>query len=249
MKAAAMERGGKEDGVRRTSCALFDLDETLFDHAYSCRQGIEAMKERYPALRRLPTEELEAIFWRHLNGRYGDVLQGRVGMAQSRLERIALLFEACGVRASRERTEEAAALYVKAYERSARAIPGAAKLLAELRRAGWRAAVVTNGFAAVQAAKLERIGLAGAIDALVASEQAGAAKPDRRIFEAALARCGARADEAVMIGDLWETDIVGAAGAGIRRRIWLNRRGDPVPDPALAETVREPLEVLRLLLS
>ena len=54
------------------------------------------------------------------------------------------------------------------------------------------------------------------VDAVVTSAGAGAAKPDPRIFEAALAAAGCRADEAVHIGDSPENDGRGAEAAGIR---------------------------------
>ena len=41
-------------------------------------------------------------------------------------------------------------------------------------------------------------------------------KPSRAYFEAALAELGAAADEAVMVGDDVESDVVGAKAAGLR---------------------------------
>lgn len=64
------------------------------------------------------------------------------------------------------------------------------------------------------------------VDAVVTSAEVGAAKPDPRIFEAALAAAGCSAAEAVHIGDSSDTDVAGAAAAGIRAI--LLRRGDGV---------------------
>ena len=75
------------------------------------------------------------------------------------------------------------------------------------------------------------------------SEEVGVAKPDARVFEAALSRLGGTPDEAVMIGDSWSSDIVGATGLGIRA-IWLNRYDRPCPDSSLATEIRslEPVD-------
>lgn len=226
---------------------LFDLDETLFDHKFACERGIEALSARYPVLGNKPIGELERLFWDHLNGQYKEVLAGKIEMKASRLERIALLFKMCGHALPDEELRAAEALYVEAYGRSFRAVPGAPELVTKLREAGCRIVVVTNGFESVQADKLNRIGLQGRIDALITSEKMGWTKPDRRLFESALASCGGFApEEAAVIGDLWDVDIVGAFQAGIRA-IWLNRRNDPVPDPTLADVISEPMEAWPLL--
>ena len=68
--------------------------------------------------------------------------------------------------------------------------------------------------------------LAGAgieVDAVVTSAQVGAAKPDTRIFAAALAAAGCSPDEAVHVGDSADADG-GAEAAGIR--LVLLRRAD-----------------------
>jgi len=102
-----------------------------------------------------------------------------------------------------------------------------------LRAGGWRVAVVTNGDAHAQRAKLEHLGLPALLDALCISGELGIRKPDPRIFEVAAARCGEELDGAWMVGDA-EADILGARHAGIRS-VWLHRgrtwpRSDVRPD-------------------
>jgi len=50
---------------------------------------------------------------------------------------------------------------------------------------------------------------------VVLSEAANALKPDKRIFEYALQLNNATASETIMIGDSYESDIIGARKAGI----------------------------------
>lgn len=64
-----------------------------------------------------------------------------------------------------------------------------------------------------------RFGVADAIDAVVSSHSCGWQKPHPRIFERALALAGARADEAFMVGDRLDADIVGASRLGMRS-VW-----------------------------
>jgi putative hydrolase of the HAD superfamily len=51
----------------------------------------------------------------------------------------------------------------------------------------------------------------------------GVAKPDRRLFEAALELAGVSAAEALHVGDSYEEDVVGARAAGIEP-VLLRRR-------------------------
>jgi putative hydrolase of the HAD superfamily len=53
------------------------------------------------------------------------------------------------------------------------------------------------------------------------SEEVGINKPQPGIFEIALERNGITADEAVMIGDSYSSDITGAKAAGIDQ-IWIH---------------------------
>jgi HAD superfamily hydrolase (TIGR01509 family) len=105
-----------------------------------------------------------------------------------------------------------------------------------LRDAGWRIAIATNGGARQQAAKIRQAGLDRYVDAVAISGEVGAAKPDRRLFEAAAQRCGARLSAASwMVGDCPDRDVAGAQQLGIKT-IWM-RRGrlwDPAAAPPTA---------------
>jgi FMN phosphatase YigB (HAD superfamily) len=61
-----------------------------------------------------------------------------------------------------------------------------------------------------------RLGLEPYLRFAVTSEQVGFAKPDRRIFQAALEKAGVKADEAIFVGDQYRIDVVGARNAGIQ---------------------------------
>jgi len=78
---------------------------------------------------------------------------------------------------------------------------------------------LTNGNAC-----LEQIGIRDLFDDVVTAVDAGAAKPARPMFDAAVGRAGVRPDEMLHVGDHPEFDIAGAAGAGLRTA-WMNRNG------------------------
>ncbi len=78
---------------------------------------------------------------------------------------------------------------------------------------------------------LARVGLDALLDGVVTSAEVGAAKPDPRIFEAALELAGVSAGEALHVGDSLEEDVAGAHAAGIEV-VWLNRGRADLPSRA-----------------
>jgi len=93
--------------------------------------------------------------------------------------------------------------------------PHAAEVLDAVRRAGLRAAVISNSNGSVRSI-LESLGLTDRLDFVVDSAEEGVEKPAPRIFELSLARAGVAPDQAVYIGDLYSIDVRGARAAGMR---------------------------------
>ncbi len=80
-------------------------------------------------------------------------------------------------------------------------------------------AVATNGDLGVEA--LARAGLDRYASVVLTARGLGVAKPERAFFHAALARVGSSPPEAVMVGDSYGSDVVGAKGAGLKA-VWFN---------------------------
>jgi putative hydrolase of the HAD superfamily len=91
----------------------------------------------------------------------------------------------------------------------------AAPALRALRSGGASIVVVSNWDHSLHE-RLAETGLAPLVDGAVASAELGRAKPDRAIFEHALALAGARAADALHAGDRPEEDVGGALAAGLR---------------------------------
>ena len=101
--------------------------------------------------------------------------------------------------------------------------PGVRTALRSLRER-FKVIAVTNGNA-----NLEKIGIRDLFDDIVSAAQAGAAKPERRIFDAAVKAGGAAAAQTVHVGDDPLRDVHGARDAGLRA-VWVNRNGVDWPD-------------------
>lgn len=99
-------------------------------------------------------------------------------------------------------------------------------LLQSLKYRGYKVGVVTNSIFPGELfdPSLASLGIAGYIDALVSSADAGRGKPDPLPYTATLARLGVDAQEALFVGDRLDTDIAGARAAGMRAAL-IDRRG------------------------
>lgn len=96
-----------------------------------------------------------------------------------------------------------------------RGADGSASTLAQLRDRGYRIAVVSNADGRVRAL-LEAAGLAPLLEFVVDSAEVGVEKPDPRIFHAATGRLGLAPKECAYVGDIYEIDVLGASGAGLK---------------------------------
>lgn len=114
--------------------------------------------------------------------------------------------------------------------------PDAAPALRALRAAGCALVVVSNWDFSLHE-RLEQAGLARLVDGALASAELGAAKPERAVFERALALAGAAAEHAWHVGDSVREDVEGARAAGVRP-VLLARGGDAPRAPAGVPVLR-----------
>lgn len=95
-----------------------------------------------------------------------------------------------------------------------RLMPHALEVLDYL-RPKYKLYILSNGFAELQSRKMQSAGITHYFDGMVLSEDVGVNKPGAEIFNHALQMAGTTADRALMIGDNYAVDIVGAQGVGI----------------------------------
>lgn len=97
---------------------------------------------------------------------------------------------------------------------------GAIELLTALKIRGIKLGIITNGSVASQHAKIEQVGLRSYFDAIIVSDEVGCKKPDRKIFELAVARLDTQPHVCMFVGDHPVNDVQGAREAGLQP-VWL----------------------------
>ncbi len=214
---------------------FFDLDDTLFDHQYSRRCGFMALKAMHPALLLADIRSMETVHERLIWMNYERVLDGEISIHDAMTERICTVCTLFGFTLAPEDIHDTVRQYDAEYRKNRRAVPGSRELLELVHREA-ATGIITNGFRDLQEEKIAICGISPLIDLLVISEEARYKKPDKRIFETALALADADPAESVYIGDSWDIDILPASACGMKA-VWLNRYGLPCPDPARAQEI------------
>ena len=102
--------------------------------------------------------------------------------------------------------------------------------------------IITNNGTPYMEQALERNGLRPA--GVISADTVRAYKPHREIFDEALRLSGCTTDDAVHIGDSYDTDVMGARGAGIHP-VLLHRGGAQVHEDV--DTVDDLTQALKLL--
>jgi putative hydrolase of the HAD superfamily len=232
--------------VRFPEAVFLDLDDTIFDHQHARRSALAEMQQLYPALAGHSVISLETAHERHLQATFALLSAGKITLPDSRRERQRLFFGDYGVELSPSEAGQAEEHYRRAYDASRRPVPGIIPLIDAVRARGMKVAVITNGLPIEQNEKILLCGLANKLDSVVISGQLGVWKPDKAIFEHALANLGLIPGKAVMIGDSWRNDVLGARNAGIPA-IWFNRYDEAYPedgsrDRVITVTSLEPME-------
>jgi putative hydrolase of the HAD superfamily len=183
---------------------LFDLDETLILRSGAIRAFIKDQYRKFAA-------ELGGISEADYTGRFIEVEKNGVIGKDVVYPELVRELGITGV-SSDTLLED----YRARYPDFASPSPDAVETVRALHMGGTKTGVLTNGNARVQNAKIDSIGLRDALDTVVISEEVGLKKPDPAIFSLGVKNLGLRAAEVLFVGDNPETDIVGAAAAGLQ---------------------------------
>lgn len=224
---------------------FIDLDDTLYDFSAASR---EAFKETYDLLhyeRFFDSFDHYTSIYSPYNlelwGLYGE---GKITKEELNRRRYSHPLETVGITdpglASTFCREALSRIPTKG-----NLIPGATELL-EYLRPKYRMFILSNGFKELQSRKMQTAGIDGYFDALILSEDIGVNKPNRELYEHALQSTDSRLEESIMIGDMFETDIVGAANIGMQQ-IYFNPKGKKGHPFAPTYEVRELLQIKEIL--
>jgi 2-haloacid dehalogenase len=203
---------------------IFDAYGTLFDFASAAARCPDVPVERRAALTALWRDKQVQYSWlRAAQGRHADFWQVTGEALDFALDALDL--------AAPGRRERLLQLYL-----DLEAFAEATAVLATLRRAGLRTAILSNGTPAMLAAVVAKAGMGDLLDAVLSVEEAGVFKPHQDVYRLATARFDAApADLAFISSNGWDAHAAAAFGM---RVAWCNRSGQPperLPGKPVAE--------------
>lgn len=230
--------------MKRYRFLLFDADKTLLDfdtdmlHAFQATYAacFGSQRPYSPAL----LEQYEACndrWWKKLERGECTKPQLFAGRFQDFLQETGLIGQ----------PEEINRLYFENLAQGGALLPGALELVRDLSGA-YQLYIVTNGNAASQRTRLAHSGLLSYVGDVFVSEDAGAAKPDKRYFDYVFSRIpGFEKEEALLIGDSLTSDMRGAQNGGIDG-LWYCPLGGEAPEDLSIPYRAESFEAIRELL-
>ena len=212
---------------------FFDLDDTLVDH-HAAEEG--AHRETHAAHRALfggiAFEDWLAAYRRNNLRLWHEYGNREIDRPTLTARRFALPLSDLGLDSAHG--VAVGTSYWDAYGRNWRLIEGAEDVLEHASREGV-VGILSNGFRETQRAKIARFGLDRWVRHVVLSEDVGAMKPSRVIFDAAAKAAGGGERRRLYVGDSFATDVVGAKAAGWFP-ILFDRHEKGAPEPVVFVT-------------
>ena len=195
---------------------VFDAYGTLFDFASAaraCADVLGADVDRVSALWR--DKQLQYTWLRAAQGRHADFWQVTGDALDFTLETLGSGAPGFGAGGLRERLMK---LYL-----ALDPFPEVAGVLAALRKAGRKTAILSNGTTAMLDAVVSRARLGDMFDAVLSVEEVGVFKPDPRVYQLAVDRLGCPAATiAFQSSNAWDAHAASAFGMQV---VWCNRYG------------------------
>ncbi|QJW88037.1 noncanonical pyrimidine nucleotidase, YjjG family [Spirosoma taeanense] len=209
---------------------FFDLDHTLWDFD---RNSAESIAELFETFRLVDVGIASAAeFSRHfiaINKKlWADYDKNLITHAYIREHRFPLVFQALGVQEHTLCTDLNTE-YLRLLPRKPHLLESAREVL-EYLKDRYTMHIITNGFAEIQAIKMDSAEIAHFFTNVITSENANAKKPDPLVFQYAMEVSGTNASESLMIGDNYEADILGAKSVGLDT-VFYNTAAASVDDP------------------
>jgi putative hydrolase of the HAD superfamily len=210
--------------MRATETVLFELDDTLHDEKAAYRATALRVAD-YVAVRfgldgrEIAESYLQVVYGFHDRQLSDEDMHGRDQSLQARFwGRCMAEF---GIR-DRELAGWCGYAFEQWHGTNLAPIAGVPEMLAFLREKGVRLGLLSNGASSTDRKKIDDLGLTNAFDEVFLADEIGMLQPDPRLFVHACERLHTSVEHSVMVGDLYERDIIGAKEAGLFT-IWVNR--------------------------
>ena len=190
---------------------FFDLDHTLWDFETNSDIAFETIFKKY----KVGVDLLKFLnYYRPINQNYWKLYrEEKITKEALRYGRLKDAFDTVKYSISDTLINNLATAYIDVLADNNSLFEGAHEILSHL-QTNYQLHIITNGFNEVQYKKIKNSGLQKYFTHIITSEEVGVKKPNPLIFNYALKKTNASSKEAIMIGDNWEADVMGAINNG-----------------------------------
>lgn len=195
---------------------FFDLDHTIWDFDRNAQETLLELYEAYQ-LKALGLHSAQDFIDRYTENNHrlwAKYHLGEITKETLRTERFRNTFLELGV-SPEQVPQQFEDDYVRISPTKTNLFAGAEKVLTYLQKK-YQLHIISNGFKETTLTKMEVSGLNPYFTQVIISEDVGVNKPNKAIFEHALAKAAAEKQESIMIGDSLEADIRGAQDFGLQ---------------------------------
>ncbi len=198
---------------------FFDLDHTLWD--FDRNSGLSFKQIFQEQDISLNLEDFLKVY-EPINLKYWKMYrEEKINKEKLRYSRLKETFDILKYEISDSLINTIAKDYIDYLPNNNHLIEGTLELLGYLKEQ-YQLHIITNGFEEVQDIKLRKSNIKPYFDVIVTSESVGVKKPNIKVFNFALEQAGVNPENAVMIGDSYEADIMGALNAGMHAIFYSN---------------------------
>ena len=219
---------------------FFDLDHTLWDFeknsALTFKKIFNELKIEVPLSVFLEKyNPINHAYWKLYR-------EDKITQIELRLKRLEKTFEAIDYEIAGGSINEISHKYIEYLSTFPHLFPEAIIVLSGLQKK-YNMHIITNGFEEAQHPKIERSGLKPFFKHVITADKVGVKKPNPIIFEHALKTTNTLPQNALMIGDSLEADILGAIHLGMQA-IHFNSHHEPFHEHCLIINKLEELKAL-----
>ena len=191
---------------------FFDLDHTLWDFDKNSKLTFKQIIEEQNI--KLNIDDFLKVYL-PINLKYWKLYRDeKVSKTTLRYNRLKDTFDALNYKVSDDLIITISDDYIKYLPNYNHLFEGAVEVL-EYLKLKYELHIITNGFEEIQSLKMQKSGIDTYFKEVITSESVGVKKPNPKVFEYALMKAKTIAKEAIMIGDSYEADVLGALNSGM----------------------------------
>ncbi|MFH1752422.1 MAG: HAD-IA family hydrolase [archaeon] len=224
---------------------LLDIDDTICNasKAYDLALGecYKFLKEKYPLINKKLFKETYLKAREQIHLELADTAS-----SHNRFLYFQRMFELLGLSLQPQLLDDLTELYWNETLKNLKIFPKVKETLRLVKENNLKVGVVSDLTAHIQIKKIEKLKIADYIDFIVSSEEAGKEKPHPTPFLLALEKAGCLPEQAVMVGDSIEKDVLGAKNLGITSILFSSKISKKIKPEFTIKNFKELQSILKL---